>query len=291
MRRCALALALLGILTFAPSAQAAEGQAYAAAMTYATPLVALAQGDTLRFTNLDTLAQHDLASDDGKFRSELVGAGASTMVQGVETLQAGAYPFHCTLHNWMRGVVNVAPVGGGGGGGGAPSPTGAANASPAGTNPDPIDLVPQSEIQPLGEGDWASYGKDIAGTRDGGPAGPTPAQVPTLGPVWSYFSPFGDFTGTPVIKDNTLVAGTNQGWVHALNATTGKVKWTRDMRAPVNGTAAISGDRVIVPVAEPHEPRVVALDLETGRTLWDQTIDTQKNSDVYGSPVVWNGTV
>ena len=275
----------------APSAQAAEGQAYAAAMTYATPVVALAQGDTLRFTNLDTVAQHDLVSDDGKFRSELVGAGQSSMVQGVETLPPGAYPFHCSLHSWMRGVVNVGPAGGGGGGGGGPSPTEAGSASPAGVNPDPIDLVPQAEVQQLGPGDWPLYGKDLSNSRDGGDAGPAPAEVRSLGPAWSYYSPFGDFTGTPVVKDNTLVAGTNAGWVHALNATTGKVKWTRNLGEPVNGTAAITGDLVIVPVAETHEPRVVALDLETGRVVWDQTIDTQKNADVYGSPTVWNGTV
>jgi plastocyanin len=280
--------ALVAMLLCADVARAAEGQAYSAAMTYATPAVTIGKGDTLKFTNLDTLAQHDLASDDGKFASDLVSAGQSSMVRGVESLAPGAYPFHCTLHTWMRGAVNVAPVGTGGAetpgvGGGTP---GAGSSAP-----DPIDLVPQAEVQRIGPGEWPLYGKDLANTRDGGAAGPTPAQVPSLGPVWSYFSPRGDFTGTPVVAGNTLVAGTNQGWVHALNASTGKVRWTRDMRAPVNGTAAITGDRVIVPVAQTNGPRVVALDLRTGRVLWDTVIDTQKNADVYGSPTVWNGTV
>ncbi len=289
MRRSALALVLLGSLASAPSAHAAEGQAYAAAMTYATPVIALGKGDTLTFTNLDTLAQHDLAADDGKFRSDLLSAGQSGPVRGVETLPAGAHPFHCTLHTWMRGVVNVAPVGTGESA--APS-TGDLTAAGAGNKaPDPIDLVPQAEVSPLGDGEWPLYGRDIFNTRDGGKAGPAPAQVPTLGPVWSFFSPKGDFTGTPVIKRNTLVAGTNQGWVVALNATTGKVKWTRNMNAPVNGTAAIDGDTVVVPVAQTHSPRIAALDLDSGRTLWDQVIDDQKNADVYGSPTIFDGTV
>src|SRR3712207_479955 len=131
MRRLVLLLVLVGSLVAAPSAHAAEAQAYAAAMTYATPVLALGKGDTLKFTNLDQLAQHDLASDEGKFQSDLVGAGQSSMVRGVETLPPGAYPFHCTLHTWMRGVVNVAPVGTGGGGG-APSPTDLTNASSTG---------------------------------------------------------------------------------------------------------------------------------------------------------------
>jgi polyvinyl alcohol dehydrogenase (cytochrome) len=290
MRRSAIALVLLGMLTAVPSAQAAEGQAYAAAMTYATPVIALGKGDTLKFTNLDSLAQHDLASDEGKFQSDLLSAGQSGPVRGVETLPPGAYPFHCTLHTWMRGVVDVAPVGTG-----ADSPAPSTNdlSGPgAGTAaPDPIDLLPQAEVKPLGGGEWPLYGKDIFNSRDGDKAGPTPAEVPSLGPVWSYFSPKGDFTGTPVVAGNTLVAGTNQGWVHALNATTGTVKWTRNVHAPVNATAAIDGDLVIVPVAQTHTPRLVALDLETGRTVWDQVIDEQHNSDVFGSPTVFDDTV
>jgi polyvinyl alcohol dehydrogenase (cytochrome) len=262
-------------------------------MTYATPVVALAKGDTLKFTNLDQLAQHDLASDDGRFQSDLVSAGQSSPVRGVENLPAGAYPFHCTLHTWMRGVVNVAPVGAGGEGGpGAPTMNDLSGAGSTGNAaPDPIDLAPQAEVKRLGDGEWPLYGKDLFNSRDGGKAGPAPADVPSLGPVWSYFSPKGDFTGTPVIAQNTLVAGTNQGWVHALNATTGKVKWTRKVNAPVNGTAAIDGDVVVVPVAQTHSPRVVALDLRTGQVLWDRVIDDQKNSDVYGSPTVFDGTV
>jgi polyvinyl alcohol dehydrogenase (cytochrome) len=190
----------------------------------------------------------------------------------------------------MRGVVNVAPVGAGGTPE-APSMGSIGGAGAGNAAPDPVDLVPQAEVQPLGEGEWPLYGKDIFNTRDGDKAGPTPAQVSSLGPVWSYFSPKGDFTGTPVVSRNTLVAGTNQGWLHALNATTGKVKWTRNLHAPINGTAAIDGDRVIVPVAQTHAPRVVALDLVTGETLWDQVIDTQENADVYGSPTVWRDTV
>ncbi|MDQ5808691.1 MAG: PQQ-binding-like beta-propeller repeat protein, partial [Actinomycetota bacterium] len=291
MRRLALGLVLVATLVAAPSAHAAEGQAYAAAMTYATPVIALGKGDTLKFTNLDNLAQHDLASDDGKFASDLLSAGQSGPVRGVESLPPGAYPFHCTLHTWMRGVVNVAPVGAGPGGPNPPTTNDLTGVGPGDAAPDPIDLAPQAEVQRLGEGDWPLYGKDIFNTRDGGKAGPAPAQVPSLGPVWSFFSPNGDFTGTPVVSRNTLIAGTNKGWVIALNATTGKVRWTRDMRAPVNGTVAIDGDTVVVPVAQTHSPRVVALDFDSGATLWDRVIDDQKNADVYGSPTVFDGTV
>ncbi len=46
-----------------------------------------------------------------------------------------------------------------------------------------------------------------------------------------------------------------------------------------------------VPIADPHKPKVMALSLKTGRKLWAKRVSTQKDSDVYGSPVVWKGTV
>src|SRR5215210_5126419 len=114
-RRAMLLFACLltaGALGAPSSASAAEQQAYAAAMNYATPALVLGKGDSLKFTNLDTLAKHDLASDEDKFKSPLLGGGESAKVEGVEKLPAGNYPFHCTLHAWMRGVVTVNEAGG-----------------------------------------------------------------------------------------------------------------------------------------------------------------------------------
>src|SRR3954451_20861764 len=98
---------------FATPARAAEQQAYAAAMNYATPTVNVGQGDTLTFNNLDTAAKHDLVGHDASFGSDLLGGGQSGPVRGVERLSPGQYQFHCTLHGWMKGVLNVSPAGGG----------------------------------------------------------------------------------------------------------------------------------------------------------------------------------
>ena len=90
---CAL---IAGSVAAAP-AQAAEQRAYAAGMNYATPAVTVGQGDTLLFSNLDTLAQHDLVGHGGEFGSPLIGAGQEAKVDGVENLDVGTYQFHCTL--------------------------------------------------------------------------------------------------------------------------------------------------------------------------------------------------
>jgi polyvinyl alcohol dehydrogenase (cytochrome) len=283
------ALALLAPV----SAHAAEQQAYAAALNYATPAVVVFQGDTLKFTNLDTLAPHDLVSETpGLFKTKILSANQSEVVKGVEKLAPGTYNFHCSLHSWMTGSIQVVPGGGGGGGGtDVPNPFAVSSPDLGTTAPDPIDLSPQAAVTRLGPGAWPMYGHDLSNTRDGGKDGPAPADVPSLGPVWSYFSPKGDFTGTPVVSQNILVAVSSKGWVHALNATTGRVKWLADAGGPANGSAAIDGNRVFVPIATPGKPRLAAYDLHSGRRLWNRILDVQKDSDLYSSPVPYDGRV
>ena len=296
LRRSTLFACLLAGLGPA-TANAAEQQAYAAAMNYATPALVLGKGDKLTFTNLDTLAKHDLLSDEGKFKSKLVGAGESTPVEGVDKLSAGNYPFHCSLHSWMRGVVTVNEAGGAPGApsadvltlDGSTTPVGKANVAP-----DPMDLAPRAEPEPIGRASWPFYGKDLANSRDGGSGGPSLAEVGRLGPAWSFYSEDGDFTSTPVVHRGYVVAGSNGGRVYALDGSTGEKVWDVKLgEHPINGTVAVSGKRVYVPVARPHAPYVVALHLETGKKLWKRAavLDRQKDADVYGSPVVWRNRV
>ena len=281
------ACAFIAVSVASTPVQAAEQRAYAAAMNYATPAVTVGQGDTLLFSNLDTLAQHDLVGLGGEFGSPLVGAGEEAKVEGVENLSPGTYQFRCTLHSWMQGALTVSPTGG------APVPApgeSAGGGTGSGSNPDPADIY-RPATKGFDGGGWPLYGRDLRNTRDGGTAGPSPDQVDDLGIAWSYFSGEGDFTGTPVVARGLVVAGTNKGNVVALDAKTGKKKWAYRIGKTINGTVAVSGYRVFVPVSQTHSPRIVALDLRTGKRKWDTVIDSQKNADVYGSPTVWNGTV
>jgi len=148
-------------------------------------------------------------------------------------------------------------------------------------------------------GDWPMYGRDLANSRDAGSDGPPVTQAPTLAEAWRFTSEDGDFTGTPVVAGGTVVVGSYGGTVFALDAQTGALKWSRDLhpgengeRTPaINGTAAIADGRVYIPLADVDTPRVVALSLASGAVLWDRVIDTQRDSDVFGSPVVWNDRV
>ena len=79
--------------------------------TYATPIMVVAAGGSLAFTNGDVMLHDVVARDkaqDGTplFRSELVGLGGTSEIVGLEQLEAGhSYQFTCSIHNGMSGTL------------------------------------------------------------------------------------------------------------------------------------------------------------------------------------------
>jgi polyvinyl alcohol dehydrogenase (cytochrome) len=144
--------------------------------------------------------------------------------------------------------------------------------------------------------DWPVYGHDLSNSRSAGRDGPSPAEAGSMRQAWTFTSSKGDFTGTPVVADGVLVAGTNLGSIDALDAVTGKLRWSRDVREQINGSAAIDpaavgGPTVFVPVAQLGSPRLIALSLSTGAVRWSKVLTRQDGSDVFGSPTYWRGTL
>lgn len=144
--------------------------------------------------------------------------------------------------------------------------------------------------------DWPVYGHDLANSRSAGRAGPAPSMVPGLKPAWTFSSQHGDFTGTPVVSRGVLVAGTSLGTIYAVDAVTGKLRWSRNVGQPINGSAAIDprpegGPTVYVPVAQIGAPRLLALSLRTGKLRWNRVLNREDGADVFGSPVVWHERV
>ena len=96
-------------------------------------------------------------------------------------------------------------------------------------------------------GEWHNYGHDLSNTRvQPREKSITPADVPLLTPAWSFSTEEaeaeGDFTGTPIVADGCLYAGTNRGWLFALNADTGAVVWKAKLPrgGGMNNTVAIA---------------------------------------------------
>src|SRR5919202_1228452 len=67
-----------------------------------------------------------------------------------------------------------------------------------------------------------------------------------------------------------LAAGSSGGTILGIDSVTGKLRWSRDVNQPINGSAAISVRRgvVYVPVAQPHRPRLLALPPRGGKGAW-----------------------
>jgi polyvinyl alcohol dehydrogenase (cytochrome) len=157
-------------------------------------------------------------------------------------------------------------------------------------------------------GEWPSYGHDLANTRNQDREKQiAPADVPLLAPAWTFSANraggAGDFTGTPIVTGGCLYAASNGGWVFAMNADTGQLVWKAQVPngGGVNSSVAVSGGLVIAAVSKVTKqactakcdgPYLAAFDQATGARRWvSAPIDVQPGSDVYGSPLVFDGLV
>ncbi|HVE46971.1 MAG TPA: cupredoxin domain-containing protein [Acidimicrobiales bacterium] len=108
MTAATVGLAALGVVPAPPGASAVTGAVTAVGFRFVPASVTVLEGDTLEFVNLDS-APHDVVSVEVPplFQSDLVAGPATTTVRGVEALEPGDYPFFCTVHNNMEGVLSV----------------------------------------------------------------------------------------------------------------------------------------------------------------------------------------
>jgi plastocyanin len=107
------ALAVAGTLWAAPALGAATITAGPTPNTFATPDVTIDQGQTLAFQNSDQTAFHDVTADQSAgagralFESDTIDPGKTGPVRGVAFLTTGDYPFHCSIHPFMKGTLHV----------------------------------------------------------------------------------------------------------------------------------------------------------------------------------------
>ena len=159
---------------------------------------------------------------------------------------------------------------------------------------------------PNTDGEWPFYGNNMQGDRFASQTQITPANVTQLEVAWTAHT---DDTvdpaerarkreyhseATPLKIGDTLYTCTPHSWVLAIDATSGKVKWTWKEQAPIAGNPylvcrgvayydAPKGDpcphRIYAPT---FNARVVALDADTGeecKTFADQgTINLRDNA-------------
>ena len=116
MRRTCFAAALAGAAVLTPllsvtTAWTDQQISAAPPNQYTTTSVTMAQGERLTFRN-DDVVSHDVTSDlKGQFQTDLIGQGKTVFVEGSQYLTSGDYPFHCSVHDNMHGVLHVTTQG------------------------------------------------------------------------------------------------------------------------------------------------------------------------------------
>jgi outer membrane protein assembly factor BamB len=153
-------------------------------------------------------------------------------------------------------------------------------------------------------GEWRQYSHDLNNSRfQGDEHDLGPAAAKTLAPAWTFLVSANGGTGsmnnTPAVADGCLFVATDAssftatdgGSVFALNADTGQVVWKQQLKDPVASSPTVKDGRVFLSVNRSDTPYAVALDEHTGALLWSTTIDTQKGSDTFSSPVVFDHMV
>jgi polyvinyl alcohol dehydrogenase (cytochrome) len=145
-------------------------------------------------------------------------------------------------------------------------------------------------------GEWRSYGHDLSNSRTQPLETAIGAdEVGSIVPGWQFdvsnLGATGEFQSTPSIADGCLYAGTDEGWIFALNADTGDLVWQRKLAGGVFGVTVTDG-KVVALVNRTNEPFATALDQSDGAVLWATPVPQVRNGlRTNASTVVWQDVV
>lgn len=129
--------------------------------------------------------------------------------------------------------------------------------------------------------EWPQYGFDEGNHRLAPITKIDAKTVKRLAPKWIWQSGVvGTFQATPIVTDGVMVVSLPFSHVAALDAATGRELWRYEHKkrvekvccGPANRGVAVSGGRVFVGTVD---ARLVALELKTGKLLWDVEVAPQ----------------
>jgi outer membrane protein assembly factor BamB len=84
---------------------------------------------------------------------------------------------------------------------------------------------------------------------------------------------------SPVWRDGTVLFGSDDGNVYAVDAATGRQRWMTHTGGPVASTPALSGDRAF---AVSYDGRLYALDVRSGEVLWKFATEGERRFEAKG---------
>jgi plastocyanin len=123
----ALAISAVGAALVAGTALAADASVAISGFAFAPASVSVSVGDSVTWTNGDSVG-HTATADDASFDTGTIAGGGS---DSVTFSTAGTFAYHCTIHPAMIGTITVQAAAGGGGTTATTPPTDAAATSTA----------------------------------------------------------------------------------------------------------------------------------------------------------------
>lgn len=98
--------------------------------------------------------------------------------------------------------------------------------------------------------------------------------------LWHRKAKTETFNGKPLVFQNNIIVGSEQGWVHSFRLDTGVEFWKIELPTSIRSAAVGAGDRIILTAADES---VYALDPATGKILWTYKRPSFVGTSIYGS--------
>lgn len=141
----------------------------------------------------------------------------------------------------------------------------------------------------------SGWGGDLEGTgfRTTKQAGISAATVGSLKLKWAFaFPDVNQVRSKPAILDDWLIVGSQLGDVYCLNKQSGKIGWKFTAKAAIRGAISVvqqaSGPQAFF---ADNATNVYALDVTTGKLLWEKRVGQHAQSANTGSVVVYDNIV
>ena len=148
---------------------------------------------------------------------------------------------------------------------------------------------------------WLTYGGSWLEQRYSALSQINPQNIARLKPAWSFdFDTDRGQESTPLVVDGTMFVTSAWSKVYALDAKSGKLRWSFDPQVPgkagprpccdvVNRGAAYYQGKVYIGTLD---GRLIALDAASGHLLWSVlTVDTSKMYSITGAPRAARGKI
>lgn len=133
--------------------------------------------------------------------------------------------------------------------------------------------------------DWVEHGFGARGQRNNPYENViSPSNAANLDLAWTYTTG-GIVESSPAVAGGVVYIGSNDGYLYALDATTGAKKWRKNVGGVDYSSPAVANG--VVYVGSSGTNKLYALNASTGSTKWFDYMD----GTMEGSPTVANGVV